>query len=121
MSVEKNNKTITTLNKILGFICLLSFIALTISITHLIYLKGQKQGYEEATLIYEQKNNSCAMRFPEHNITGIKGVYHHPDYYCVWTGKINGIPQTPAEIAEVTFHELAHYYAHHDPKHFNVE
>ena len=64
----------------------------------------------------ETANNSCSMRFPEKSLNGIEGVYSHPNYYCVWTKDM-----TPYEIAETTFHELAHYYSFHAPEHFNVD
>ena len=41
------------------------------------------------------------------------GFYSAKGYFCVATAG-----RTPIEVAETTFHELAHYYIHYDEEHF---
>lgn len=62
------------------------------------------------------KVESCEMRFAKYNIStekGVHGVYSHPEYFCVWTKD-----REPRDIAQTTFHELAHYYSYRDSEHF---
>jgi len=66
-------------------------------------------------VISGEREDRCNLRFKK-NVTMVQGLYHHPEYFCVWTKD-----REPKEIAQTTFHELAHYYSYNAPNHFNVE
>jgi len=62
-----------------------------------------------------EREDRCNMRFDK-EIIGVNGLYSDPNYFCVWTEG-----RTQIEIAETTYHELAHYYSYKDTEHFNVD
>ena len=58
---------------------------------------------QEAERIYFGRNESDR----------VNGFYAHKGYFCVATSG-----RSATDIAQTTFHELAHYYVHQDPDHF---
>lgn len=73
------------------------------------YAKGYTEGYWDAA--YDEQ--LCEVRFNDSDVHVINGFYSNKGYFCVLTRG-----RTPDEIAQTTFHELAHYYINNDEEHF---
>lgn len=58
---------------------------------------------------------SCALYSPNAKY-GVNGVYHHPNYYCVWTKGRN-----ESEIVGTECHEQTHYLVARNYEHFCCE
>lgn len=55
---------------------------------------------------------SCKIYNPNIKF-GLRGVYHTPDYYCVWTKG-----RTTKQINRSDYHEMCHHLIHMDKEHF---
>jgi len=71
-------------------------------------------------LVEEYNNYSCSeaeercnMRFNRTTGDTVNGLYQPGKYFCVWT---EGVEEN--QIAETTFHELAHHYNYEEHDHF---
>lgn len=84
-------------------------IFMTIFIACIMFAMGGLTG----THMKLQGCETCEMRFPDKNITAINGVYHHPDYFCVWTKT-----QTAKEAGGTYIHEICHIFEMEQPEHF---
>jgi len=60
----------------------------------------------------DNRCESCMMYNPDVEF-GLKGIYNHKGYYCVWVGD-----KTAEEINKTEAHELCHHFVRLDYEHF---
>lgn len=93
-------------------------IAITMTIKTETLLNDYQEGYDKAIidLAHNVNVSNVLGTVTKENTTLIReGFYRHPYYFCVYT-----YDQTPEEITETTYHELAHYYIMTYEEHFEI-
>ena len=99
--------------KFLGKVVLFYTLCIAIS-CFLIYYLAYHIGYNEGFNDAREQETMCEVRFDNSSIDLVDGLYTTEGYFCVWTKD-----RTSIEIAETTFHELAHYYVDMNSTHFS--